>query len=151
MKINKKIFIMSISLFFMLNANAQRIPITTSSCTSGSRFAHFSVKLFLTLPDRQNSRIETGAINETVDQIAVLEDEEACNSLQNFISSNQKFDDINQSIIGTDKQMYFYKTDNFYYVFWAKKPEFDDRYGTGPKSLFIVIKNDLSQFWEYYF
>ncbi|GAB3341690.1 hypothetical protein GCM10027429_30330 [Marivirga atlantica] len=129
--------------------SAQRTAV--NSCTSNSRLARYRVEFFLTLPDRKVFREETGATGEKVEQIAIVQDENVCNSLQNFISNNRKFKNIDQSIIDTDKQIYFYKTDNFYYVFWGRKPEFDDRPATGPKTLFIVIKNDLSQFWEYYF
>jgi hypothetical protein len=149
MRYFKRGIILSVLILCAFEMSAQRTAV--NSCTSNSRLARYRVEFFLTLPDRKVFREETGATGEKVEQIAIVQDENVCNSLQNFISNNRKFKNIDQSIIDTDKQIYFYKTDNFYYVFWGRKPEFDDRPATGPKTLFIVIKNDLSQFWEYYF
>ena len=150
MELNKKIIITSIALLIVLSGYSQRIPLPINNCPGESSSAEFRVELFLTLANRENIRQESGTTNETVDQIAVVEDEQVCSSLKNLISNNQKYNQINQSMAGTDNQIYFYNTNNFYYVFWNKKPEFDGIPRTGPKTLFLVIKKDLSQVWEYY-
>lgn len=149
MKINKKIITASITLLIAISSYGQKVP-QMSACTPESSSAEFRVELFLTLADRENLRQETGTTNETVEQIAVVEDEQDCSSLKNLIWDNQNYNRINQSMAGRDKQIYFYKTNNFYYVFWNKKPESDGIPRTGPKTLFLVIKKDLSQVWEYY-
>ncbi|MFQ3212645.1 MAG: hypothetical protein ACI9L9_000906 [Marivirga sp.] len=131
-------------------AFAQRIPIEDNPCPTASISAKFRVELFLTVPDRQSLRQETDALNETVEQITTVTDQQSCSALKDLIINNEKYHQINQSLVGSDKQLYFYQTNKLYYVFWSKKPAFDGIPRTGGKSLFLVIKKDLSQVWEYY-
>jgi hypothetical protein len=145
-----KILITVLIIIFAIAVNAQRIPIEDNPCPTASTSAKFRVELFLTVPDRQSLRQETDALNETVEQIATVTDQQSCRALKNLIINNEKYNQINQSLVGSDKQLYFYQTNKLYYVFWSKKPIFDGIPRTGGKTIFLVVKKDLSQVWEYY-
>ncbi|MBL0766615.1 hypothetical protein [Marivirga atlantica] len=151
MRIRKYILVAGLFIFTIYSSFAQSIDLKNNECPAKSRLAKLGVEIFIQLAGSKDFREQIGASGETVEQVQAVENGQTCSALNDFISNNRKFNNINQSYKDTDKQVYFYKTDNFYYVFWGRKPEFDDRPATGPKTLFIVIKNDLSQFWEYYF
>jgi hypothetical protein len=139
-----------IMMFFTYNVMAQRIPIATNPCPTACTSAKFRVELFLTVPDRQSLRQETGALNEKVEQITTVTDQQSCSALQHLITNNEEYNQINQSLVGSDNQLYFYQTNKLYYVFCNKKPAFAGIQITGGKTIFLVVKKDLSQVWEYY-
>ena len=113
----------------------------------GSR-AEFSVELFLTLPDREEQRTETGATAEPESSIKVVETRAICYQIESLLDNASEVDNVAPY---EDISKYFYETQNFYYAFWAPSPEFDDIPRTGPKRQFVVIKKDFSQYWKYYF
>lgn len=116
--------------------------------TEGSR-AFNRVKFFIVLPDRENLRQETGAVNEKEEQIRPVTEESACTELNELILTNEKYAQID-SHLREDRAKYYYQTNNFYYIFWTWKPEFDDVPKLGPKTIFIVVKKEGGQHWEYY-
>lgn len=114
--------------------------------SKGSR-ALSRVERFVTAPYQQEKREETGAIDESKISINIVEDESVCSQIEGILTNDIK---INNNLDNPDLAKYFYETTNYYYAFWAPKPEFDGIPKTGPKLLFVVIKKDLSEHWKYY-
>jgi hypothetical protein len=141
-------------LFFFsliaLGAYAQRQTISACPSPNGGQRAHNAVMFFLTLNEMNDERIETGATTETVSQIRSVSDESICSRLNQIVFSNPKYKSV-QDNLPTEEIMYFYRTNNLYYIFWAKKPEYDGKISFGPKSLFIVVSNNFTNIWEFYF
>ncbi|MFT4740489.1 MAG: hypothetical protein ACI9XJ_001288 [Marivirga sp.] len=119
------------------------------SCSSTTEFANFIVESFLTRADRTSLRTESGTTNESISQISVVSNEQECTKISGFVLNKTKYRNIHDSM-SNDRQIYSYKTNNYYYVFWSAKPAFADRVKTGPRQIFLVIKKDLSQIFEYY-
>ncbi|NEV94450.1 hypothetical protein G3567_09880 [Psychroflexus sp. YR1-1] len=141
----KKILLI-LSLIFTMSTYAQTEQ--KNSCTPEHTFAKFKVELFLT-KNEKSYREKTGTIEESVDKISAVKNESECIALNNFIEKNDKYHQINQGIDTSLKTIYYYKTSNFYYIFWGFKPEYY-RPRMGPKQVFIVVNKDLSQHWEFY-
>ncbi|MDX1372754.1 MAG: hypothetical protein R3321_09810 [Nitrososphaeraceae archaeon] len=117
----------------------------------GSQKAKRSVEYFLTIADRLDDRKLVGATNETVNEISTVTDINVCHKLLEIVKHNEKYNTINQEAINSDNTIYFYKTENLYYVFWNKTPEYDNIPLTGPRTLFIVLSKDLTKKWEFYY
>lgn len=144
-----KTFVIILSLFAASTSYAQVLENPCASSLS-SKKAVFSVKYFLSHSNDSDPITETGATNETVDQIQLVTNEFECTKLMAIVNGSEKYRTINNSIDPT-RTLYFYKTQNLYYFFWSKKPEYDDRPFMGPKTLFVVVRKDFNQVWEYYF
>lgn len=131
---------------------SQRPIVPSNACLNpnGGERAHFYVKSFLTFADSQNARIETNATNETVDQIQSVSDPAICAALNQIIQNTPKYKNIDDNIDAKSTK-YFYRTNNIFYIFWTRKPEYDDIPNTGPQKLFIVVSADYQNIWEYYF
>jgi hypothetical protein len=124
-------------------------PINPCPNLTGGEGAHFAVMYFLKYPIAENARIETGATNESVDQIKQVSDETICSALNQIVLNTPKYKRVDDNL-DTKNTKYYYRTDNFYYIFWDRKPEHDNKI-TGPKSLFIVVSSNYEHVWEYYF
>ncbi len=121
-----------------------------NSCKSASSGAKLSVEFFLTFTDRQVLREQSGTINELVSDIKAVDGEEACESIDNLLDSTTDFEKMNDHYPDSRLTVYYYETSSFYYVFRAKKPEYDGIPSTGPKTRFLVIPKDLSKIWKFY-
>ena len=143
-------FIMVLLLCFLAHQGTSQI-LVDGNCPNpnSSTRAYKRVNYFLTLPDREDKRIETGATNETVDQIRPVADENICLKLNEIVSGNNLYRKVDASL-DEDETKYYHRTDNLYYIFWTKKPEFD-RPSFGPRTLFIVVSKDYNSVWQYYF
>lgn len=99
------------------------------------------VQLYLTIPNRAADRNLTGASSETVDMIRPVTDVNVCGQLTEIVK------DLYNGRFPTEKykKLYYYRTDNFYYILWWYKPEYDGDYYTSRKRLFIVVSKDFSQ------
>lgn len=152
----KNIFSKSVgTLCFFLLAQvsiAQRPIVNSSACPnpSGGQRAHNAVMFFLTLSDMNDERMETGATFETVSQIRSISDETICSRLNQIVLNNPKYKTMQDNLPAQDTK-YYYRTDNLYYIFWAKRPEYDGKIALGPKSLFIVVSAANENIWDYYF
>ncbi|MEP1890116.1 MAG: hypothetical protein ABJJ14_00505 [Cyclobacteriaceae bacterium] len=122
----------------------------TDGCTGyeGARGRKF-VEFFLTLDNFSTERVLVGASNVSISEIAPVSEEAACVRLSSIISNNAKYQTVDQSI-SNDETKYYYQTNDFYYIFWAWKPENDNRIRFGPKRLFIVVSGDFENVWEFY-
>lgn len=117
-------------------------------CKPKSPHAKRIVEFFL-IQASDSIRQESGATNESTDNISAVNNDNDCNTLSGFILNTPKYNEINQSLDEAEKTIYYYQTTNFYYVFWAYKPEFY-RPSMGPRKIFIVINKETNQHWEYY-
>ncbi|MEM6737704.1 MAG: hypothetical protein AAF620_16700 [Bacteroidota bacterium] len=133
---------------------SQRLPTNSCPTFAGSSKAHNKVMFFLTLPDREDKRIQVGATNETVEQIEPVSESIICNELNKIVNNNPKFKAVDHNL-DDRRTKYYYQTNNLYYIFWHWKPEDNPENGirirTGPKTLFIVVNKDFSEVWEHYF
>jgi hypothetical protein len=148
-KILKSVILILVLIHASQIAKTQDLQIDCSNFQVSDR-AFRAVKLFITSSYYEDEREQVGIINEALEQIEVANDEEECLKLINLIANSPKYNKINQQTIGTNSTIYYYKTHNFYYIFWDKKPAFDSIPYTGPKTLFLVVKKDFSQIWEFY-
>ncbi len=132
-------------------AKGQRPPIVTDPCPNpnGSQRAQFSVRFFLTFPAAESARIETGATNETIEQIRPVADATICSALNQIVLNTPKYKSVDDNLDVRDTK-YYYRTDNLYYIFWDRKLEHDNKI-SGPRTLFIVVSADYQNIWEYYF
>ena len=151
MKIIVKFILFVILIVAAHNIQAQRL-IEVSTCLNpdGSRYATQSVQFFLTWANREDDRIEVGATNETVEQIQPVADEAICSQLNQIVRNNPKYKKVDDNL-DSKRTKYYYKTENFYYIFWAKKPAYDNRPSTGPRRLFIIVSADFQNVWEKYY
>lgn len=139
-----------LSLWMTTNlANSQELIDDSCPSPTGGRRAHFRVELFLTFPDRTDERIETGATNETVSMIRPVFVDSICLKLNAIVRGNTGYKQIDDNL-HESKTKYYYRTDNLYYIFWNKKPQYDGLLLTGPRRLFIVVSKDYQHIWEYY-
>jgi hypothetical protein len=129
---------------------AQRGGVINNACPNptGGNFANFTVDWFLLSPVAKTERAEAGAINETAEEKSPVSDETICGKLDQIVRNNPKYKNIEDNL-PPDRTRYHYSTENFYYVFWDKKPEFEIP-GTGPRELFIVVSKDFENIWEFY-
>ena len=154
MKVERKIKIFPILFFVLCQIQSQA---QCDGKNKGSR-AEFMIELFLTLPDREPQRVETGAVNESLSSIAKVTSQSDCQNIQDIIDKDDLLKEIdsrvNQGIlspIGRRQVKYFYQSNNYFYLFWDDHPDYDDRPKTGPKTMFVIIKKDFSEYWKYYF
>ena len=133
-------------------SNAQKHRVVNSTCPNpnGGQRAHNRLMFFLTLSHMEPERIETGAVSETVSQIRPISDGAICSRLNQIVQNNPKYKSVDQNL-NVKRTKYYYRTNNLYYIFWDKKPEFDETISLGPKTLFIVVNKDNWNIWEYYF
>lgn len=116
--------------------------------------AYRHVKFFLTLDPWKQNRQECGAIDIPETQIRAVADANTCGKLYSIIDGNSKYKNINDNL-SDDRTLFFYRTDDFYYIFWDYKPEPESAPGTvrirtGPRTLFIVMSKDFKSIWEFY-
>ena len=131
---------------------AQRPAESNVTCINpeGSQRAHNRIMFFLTFSNREEDRIEVGAINENIEQIRPVADETICSALSQIVLDNPDYKEIDENLEEKDTK-YYYRTDNFYYIFWTRKPEYDNWFKTGPQEIFLVVSTDFEQVWEYYY
>lgn len=125
-------------------------PISHCSNPNGGNAAHFAVRYFLQNPIAESARIETGATSETIEQIRAVADETICSALNQIVLNTPKYKTVDDNL-NAKRTKYFYRTNNLYYIFWERKPEYDEIPYMGPKTLFIVVSADYQNIWEYYF
>lgn len=133
----------------LVNAQKTIKPVNHCSNPDGWKRAHNSVMFFLTLSHMEEQRVETGTNNEAEDQIRPVTDQTICAALSQIVLNTPKYKSIDDNLDERNTK-YFYRTDNFYYIFWDRKPEHDNKI-TGPKSLFIIVSEDFEDIWEYNF
>jgi hypothetical protein len=130
-------------------SNSQDLIEPTCPNPNGGQRAYNRVMYFLTLSEDEERRTETGANIETVAQIRPVSDEAICEKLNEIVNGNPLYKKVDDNL-DSKRTKYYYRTENLYYIFWAKKPEYDGIPSTGPKTLFIVISSDYKQIWQYY-
>jgi len=84
-----------------------------------------------------------------VEQIRPVSDESICAELNKIINNNTKYKQINDNLKPQNTK-YFYRTENLYYIFWNKKPEYDIP-SPGPRRIFIIVSADFQNVWEKYY
>lgn len=148
--ISNVLSIVVLCLFIQI-CKAQRPIAVNNNCPnpSGGRKAFFTVRFFLNVYDLQNARVEMGATNETIEQIRPVSDGVVCSALNEIVRNNPKFRLIEDNL-KPDRTKYYYRTENFFYIFWDKKPEFDNIPNTGPNKIFVVVSADYQNIWEFY-
>ena len=142
-------------LIFMFSATLITYGQTSSTCDEifHSSKGTQSVEFFLTIVgdiNLEEFRAEIGIFNESIERINEVNDGDVCLHLQEIINGDEVLNGIENNL-SEDRGKYYYETENFYYLFWRRKPEFDNIPRTGPKTIFVVIKDDLSEYWKYYF
>ena len=109
-----------------------------------SQRAHECVEIFLTWEEFSNYKSTFGATNETVEVIRPVRDNSNAKQLDSIISNNVNYSRMRTSL--SDKRtIYYYRTDNLYYIIWSYKPEYDGRPMISPKEPFVVVNNDFSE------
>lgn len=116
---------------------------------NGGERANFIVKFFLSASIYEDERTESGTNGIAEDQIRPVSNEAICSSLNGIIKGNYKYKEIDNNT-SDEKMIYFYRTDEFYFIFWSRKPQYDNVPNTGPKTLFLVISADFQSIWEFY-
>jgi hypothetical protein len=151
MKIQLKITSILLLCLMIQFTYAQKTITPLNPCSNAevSQRAHNRVMFFLKFSNREDARIETGATNESVDQIRQVSDETICSALNQIVLNNPKYKSVDDNL-DVRNTKYYYRTENFYYIFWDRKPKYDNKI-TGPKSLFIVVSSNYEHVWEYYF
>ncbi len=104
--------------------------------------SEFYMESFLTNVNHKDKRVASGTENILFTEAQPVGDEAICSVLQNIIQSNSKYRKVDES---SKLRKHFYKTNNFYFVFWNFK-----RSGLGSRLLFLVIKKDFSKTYEFY-
>lgn len=118
----------------------------TNACSPERPFGKSKIERFLTI-HKSDYRQKSGTSNEKTSQIELVSDSKECLALRTFIGENKTYNQLNQKI-SDEETIYFYKTSNFYYLFWDYKPEsFRPRMGS-PKP-FIFVTKDLTQSWDF--
>ncbi|MBZ9652203.1 hypothetical protein [Psychroflexus montanilacus] len=134
----------SLIALFYLTTNGQE---SEKKCPPEFPYGKLKIELFLTVHDSKY-RQKSGTLNEKKSQIKLVSNLKECKALRFYIAQNKIYRELNEKI--TDEEtIYFYKTSNFFYVFWNYKPEFY-RPKMGSTKPFVVINNDLSQSWLFY-
>lgn len=141
MKNLKTLLIISLLTTLTIEGQAQ-----CAGKSEGTR-AYNRVTRFVSHSFYQDKRDDTGATDESVNSIRVVENNKICSRIEQVLESDSEIDN---STLHDDLGKYFYETTNYYYAFWAFHPRFDGIPRTGPKLRFIVIKKDFSQNWKYY-
>ncbi len=150
MNLKIKLIVILLSLITVKIAVCQRPVINPCSNPDGGERAFFTVRYFLTAPIMADARVQAGVTNETVEQIRPIADANICSMLNQIVSSTPKYANIDGSL-EADRTKYYFRTNNFYYIFWNKKPEYDNLPNTGLKKLFIVISADYQSRQDFYF
>lgn len=144
-------FIIILYAFFAFHIGyGQELIVDTCPNPNGGQRAYNSVKFFLTLSDMLDERNETGTTTESVSQIRSVSEESVCAKLNDIVRGNPKYKRVDDTL-DQKRTKYYYRTDNFYYIFWDRKPQYDNIPNTGPKTLFIVVSKDYKKIWQYYF
>jgi len=153
-----KPFILSISLLITFTSFAQRL-IITGPCPnpSESERAQRRVEYFLKYQNREDDRIKAGAENESIEQIRPVVDETICNELNKVVNQTPKYKKIDENLDPKDTK-YYYRTDNVFYIFWIRRPEYETKAGSdkihihlGPRVIFLVISSDFQNVHEFYY
>ena len=143
-------FITVILVCFVAHQGTSQVLVDdTCPYPNSGKLAYATVKLFLILPHKEDWRIETGATNETVDQIRPVANENICSKLNEIVRGNALYKEVDDTVF-EKLTKYYYRTDNLYYIFWERKPEYDNPH-FGPKRLFIVVSKDYNTVWQYYY
>jgi hypothetical protein len=142
--------VISILVFCLMTqigyAQNQIIPINSCPNPNGSKLADFAVDWFLLSAVAKEDREKVGATNEAAEEKMPVSDETICAKLNQIVRDNPEYKKIEDNL-APDRTRYQYRTENYYYIFWSRKPEFETP-RTGPKRLFIIISKDFENIWE---
>ncbi|PKG41188.1 hypothetical protein [Psychroflexus sp. MES1-P1E] len=139
-----KALLFSLITLIYLTTNGQELQ---NQCPPEFPHGILKIELFLEVHDSKY-RQKSGTLNENKSQIQVVSNLKECKALKSFISEHKKYNEIDQKL-RDEETIYFYKTSNFFYVFWNYKPEFY-RPRMGSTKRFVVINDDFSQSWLFY-
>ncbi|MEM6737706.1 MAG: hypothetical protein AAF620_16710 [Bacteroidota bacterium] len=146
-----KFIVILIFCFNAYSSYAQKQIKAFNPCSNldGWKRSDFRVKFFLEIPDKENTLINAGINNESIDQVRPVADSIICSALNDIVLNSPRLKSIDDSL-DEKRTRYYYRTDNFYYIFWDRKPEYDNTPSTSPKKLFIIVSADYEHVWETY-
>jgi len=105
-------------------------------------YSKLSMEIYFTDVNYKDKRVSSGTDNIPLAEVQPVDNEIECSNLRNVIHLNSKYKKVDEI---PELRKFFYKTDNFYFVFWRYKV-----YTVGGKMLFLVIKKDFSKTYEFY-
>jgi len=146
----KLIITIALVFFTIENIQAQRLGLK-DNCPdlNVSELAQFTVEFFVNPNNYHNRWSEYGVTNQSVEQIRPVSDESICAELNKIINNNTKYKQINDNLKPHNTK-YFYRTNDLFYIFWTRRPEYDDVPSLGPRELFIIVSVDFQNVWEIY-
>ncbi|MGE4288569.1 MAG: hypothetical protein AB7E36_07770 [Salinivirgaceae bacterium] len=141
-EIKVKCLILSLLIINVFQLRAQILDDSACPFPTETNLSKLSIELFLTDINYEEKRITSGTNNISISEVFAIDNEEECANLKNIVQSNPMYNQIDQV---TDLRKYFYKTNDFYFIFWQPR-----KLSLGPKRLFLVIKKDYSKIYEFY-
>ncbi|MEP4532947.1 MAG: hypothetical protein ABJ004_07670 [Cyclobacteriaceae bacterium] len=123
-------------------------PVTDGCTGLSSARAKRVVEFFLTFDALSEERQTVGTVDVSLSEIVPVLDAASCTRLNSIVSNNENFRRVDENL-PSDEGKFYYKTDDFYYIFWGLRPA-HERIRLGPKKLFIVVSGDFETVWEFY-
>ena len=136
-----KFILMLVGLLTSLILGNQTVLTDAAGCTPQSDKAKRAVESFLTESHIEEFRVESGTVGVPTSEIKHVGSSLICQRLRNLITSNPNLQNNDP-----DKTLYFYQTNNFYYVFY----QYDSPWKLGSHVDFNVISKQFTVLGMYY-